>query len=92
VAAGMMKVARFATPNVWDVAGGVVLVQAAGGKVRMAVDGQWVPLHGFHPPTRPGAKTDLREWRSEIVLGDSKAVAMLCDARPPRGARKGKSP
>ena len=33
VAAGLLRVARFERPNVWDIAGGVALVQAAGGEV-----------------------------------------------------------
>ena len=34
VAAGLLQVARFEQPNIWDVAGGLPLVLAAGGEVR----------------------------------------------------------
>jgi myo-inositol-1(or 4)-monophosphatase len=34
VAAGLLEVARFSAPNIWDVAAGIALVQAGGGGVR----------------------------------------------------------
>jgi myo-inositol-1(or 4)-monophosphatase len=49
VAAGMLRVARFESPNIWDVAGGIVLVEAAGGAVRQQRDGKWETMRRFVP-------------------------------------------
>src|SRR5690606_32767258 len=47
VAAGLMEVAQFEKPNVWDVAAGVALVHATGGVAfARAADG-WKPLKRF---------------------------------------------
>ncbi len=48
VAAGLLRAAVFARPNVWDVAGGIALVRAAGGEVRTrGADDAWEPFAGF---------------------------------------------
>jgi len=46
-AAGLLQVARFAAHNLWDVAGGVALVEAAGGAVWEETPGGWRPHTGF---------------------------------------------
>lgn len=77
VAAGVLAGARFRAPNVWDVAGGVVLVQAAGGGVRVrGEDGVWHPLDGFHPAGGLG-NVALASWRRPVALGAEDAVAAL---------------
>lgn len=77
VAAGLLDVARFDSPNLWDVAGGVPLVLAAGGAIRTRIGGTWVPFERFEPPT-PGG--DLRLWRRPVVIGRPEAVDALCAA------------
>jgi myo-inositol-1(or 4)-monophosphatase len=77
VAAGLMEVARFRAPNVWDVAGGIVLVRAAGGDVRVRDAGRWGPLDRFDGPSG-----ELRGWQCPLVLGTKEAVARLCGQRP----------
>jgi myo-inositol-1(or 4)-monophosphatase len=68
VAAGLLRVARFERPNVWDVGGGIALVQAAGGEVRTHEPGQsWQPFTGFGDPD------GLRQWRQPLALGDAQA-------------------
>ena len=81
VAAGMLRVARFDSPNIWDVAGGIVLVKAGGGTVRQQRDGQWETLHGFLPE-RPsvGGEADLRFWRHPVIVGAPEAVERMCAA------------
>ena len=79
VAAGLLEVSRFAAPNIWDVAGGIALVQA-GGRVAREYDGaRWLPMDIFTPPAREQEKPDLRFWRRAMVVGTSQAVARMCD-------------
>jgi myo-inositol-1(or 4)-monophosphatase len=84
-AAGLLRVARFAQPNVWDVAGGVVLVEEAGGEVRIADEGRWQPFVDFTPRrgNDDGTGEDLRYWRSEMVVGEPGAVGQVCSNRTP---------
>jgi myo-inositol-1(or 4)-monophosphatase len=72
VAAGLLRVAQFERPHLWDVAGGVALVKAAGGDVRVRSGNGWAALETFEP--------DLRSWRQPLILGDRDAVALLCRA------------
>jgi myo-inositol-1(or 4)-monophosphatase len=51
VAAGLLQVTRFAQPNIWDVAGGIVLAQAAGSDVFVREEGGWQPFTSFAQPT-----------------------------------------
>jgi myo-inositol-1(or 4)-monophosphatase len=77
VAAGLLRVARFETPNLWDVAGGVALVKAAGLTVHDFDDGSWQPLDRFEP-----VEGDIRRWRRPVLLGEPQAVAQLAKAFP----------
>ena len=79
VAAGMLRVARFDSPNIWDVAGGIVLVKAAGGTVRQQRDGHWETMQGFMPEQPSvGGEADLRFWRHPVVVGAPEAVERMC--------------
>jgi myo-inositol-1(or 4)-monophosphatase len=83
VAAGLLRVARFARPNLWDIAGGVALVQAAGGDVRLRGPAGWTALERFEPAAGPaGTAPDLRNWRQPLIVGEREAVARLCRAQP----------
>jgi myo-inositol-1(or 4)-monophosphatase len=73
VAAGLLRVARFAHPNIWDVAGGVALVRARGGEVRTKTSQAWVALEQFEVEG-----TALRLWRQPVILGEPEAVEILC--------------
>jgi myo-inositol-1(or 4)-monophosphatase len=77
VAAGLLRVARFETPNLWDVAGGVALVKTAGLTVESHDGGRWQGFDRFEP-----VNGDIRRWRRPILLGDSEAVAQLSKAFP----------
>jgi myo-inositol-1(or 4)-monophosphatase len=81
VAAGLLRVARFVRPNVWDVAGGVALVRAANGAVQTQEAGRWTPLERFSGPDG-----DVRRWRQPLIIGDGPAVAELSEALPPKPA------
>jgi myo-inositol-1(or 4)-monophosphatase len=79
VAAGMLRVARFDSPNIWDVAGGIVLVKAAGGTVRQQRDGHWETMQGFaSEQPSVGGEADLRFWRHPVIVGASEAVERMC--------------
>jgi myo-inositol-1(or 4)-monophosphatase len=74
VAAGLLRVARFEAPNLWDVAGGFALVEAAGHHVVECVEGTWQPLE-------PIDDDALRTWRRPVILGEADAVRALIGAR-----------
>ena len=78
VAAGLMQAARFASPNIWDVAGGLALVFAGGGIARRREGDEWVPMEKFEPTEE---KPDLRFWRSELIVGEPSAVEKMCEAQ-----------
>jgi myo-inositol-1(or 4)-monophosphatase len=82
VAAGLLEVAHFAAPNIWDVAGGIVLVRAAGGAVQRFGGTGWVPMHSFEDDF--AGDVDLRRWRNAVVIGRSAAVAKMCSLHPTR--------
>ena len=69
VAAGMLEAAHFERPNIWDVAGGVALVLAAGGCAMMAGGEGWAPLETFEAPDRGDGAPDLRRWSHSLILG-----------------------
>jgi myo-inositol-1(or 4)-monophosphatase len=78
VAAGMLRVAYFERPNIWDVAGGIALVQAAGGEVWMRGASGWEALERFEPlADAEGGAADLRHWHRAIIVGDHEAVTRL---------------
>jgi myo-inositol-1(or 4)-monophosphatase len=79
VAAGLLAVARFERPNVWDVAGGLALVQAAGCEVRVADGSRWREFDGFAPyPESASTVQSLGAWRHPLALGEAEAVQILC--------------
>ena len=78
VAAGLLEVARFAAPHIWDVAGGIALVQAGGGDVREHDGQRWAPMRKFEPVPLKGHAADLRYWRRPIVVGTRKGVETMC--------------
>ena len=81
VAAGLLQAARFASPNIWDVAAGLALVDAAGGVARRHDGENWTPMQLFEPGETSGGLSDLRFWRGEIVLGNKEAVEQMCALR-----------
>jgi myo-inositol-1(or 4)-monophosphatase len=81
VAAGLLQVSRFASPNIWDIAGGLALIHAVGGAVRSQANGHWLPMLGFEAPPGPDGNPDLRYWRRAVVVGTAEAVDQMCAAR-----------
>ncbi|HKR24419.1 MAG TPA: inositol monophosphatase, partial [Allosphingosinicella sp.] len=82
VAAGLLRVARFERPNVWDVAGGLALVRAAGGTVLTRTARGWEAFDRFEAVAQsPEALADLRHWRAPLIIGRADAAALLAEAR-----------
>jgi myo-inositol-1(or 4)-monophosphatase len=77
VAAGMLEAARFERPNLWDVAGGVALVQAAGGRVMVAGGKGWNALDAFEAPALDDGEPDLRRWSRSLIVGRAEADALI---------------
>jgi myo-inositol-1(or 4)-monophosphatase len=75
VAAGLLEIARFAAPNVWDVAGGVALIKAGGRTVRVQDGRDWKPMNSF---AQDDPNSDLRHWRHPLVVGTRRAVERMC--------------
>ena len=76
VAAGLLQAARFASPNIWDIAGGLALVKAAGGIARRRDGKTWVPMTQFEASAD---NPDLRFWHGEIIVGERSAADTLCE-------------
>lgn len=82
VAAGLLQVARFERPNVWDIAGGIPLVRAAGGEVRYRDERGWTSLERLDPVAgASGGAPDLRNWRRPLILGRPEAVERMARVR-----------
>jgi myo-inositol-1(or 4)-monophosphatase len=81
VAAGLLRVALFESPNVWDVAGGIALVKATSGDVRTLGPDGWVAFDGFVGPAVEGGAPDLRRWRQPLVVGEAESVGHWCQLR-----------
>jgi myo-inositol-1(or 4)-monophosphatase len=80
VAAGLLSLARFDTPNAWDVAGGIPLVLAAGGQVLVRGEADWQDFPGFLEPGPDPA--DLRRWNRPMLLGTPAAIASVRGSDP----------
>ncbi len=93
VAAGVFTCVPFWAPRLWDIAGGVVLVRAAGLEAWVRERGEdWRPLERFDPPPhlprrRDGVTEDraptLRDWRGSVIIGTAEGCALLRH-RPPQ--------
>jgi myo-inositol-1(or 4)-monophosphatase len=78
VAAGLLEISRFAAPNLWDVAGGLALVQAGRCVAREYDGARWSPMDTFTPHARGEQTPDLRFWQHAMVVGTPEAVARMC--------------
>lgn len=74
VAAGLLQVARFATPNIWDVAGGIALARASGASVFQEEDGNWAPFASFGVQL-----AQMAQWRHPLILGTPEDAARMTD-------------
>ena len=87
VAAGVFEAATFFAPRIWDVAGGVLLVRAAGREVWVREAGGWTPFDRFTAPARgtrrrrvpesPPRPPTVRDWRQPLLVGTAEATALV---------------
>lgn len=78
VAAGSLRLARFDSPYVWDVAGGVALAIAAGREVRVRERHGWVPFESFAGERRVSLNVVARDWRKSLLIGDVDLIDQAC--------------
>jgi myo-inositol-1(or 4)-monophosphatase len=83
VAAGIFTSARFAGLRIWDLASGLVLMEAAGRETWMRTDGNWHPFERFEPPARvrEDRAPTLRDWSQPLIVGTGEAVHALIPER-----------
>ena len=75
VAAGLLSVARFERPNVWDVAGGIALVRAAGLEVYSGAPEGWRAFASFPQGD------ELAVWREGLVIGEQGPTSEMIKPR-----------
>jgi myo-inositol-1(or 4)-monophosphatase len=72
VAAGLLSFAYIARPKLWDVAAGLVLLQAAGCRAVVPESTGWRTLLYFSTPEED--VTALSRWSEPVLLGDELAL------------------
>lgn len=77
VAAGILEMAWFERPNIWDVAGGMALVEVAGGEVQEHSPGGWRPFSRFGDD-----EADPGQWTAPIALGHASTLARFAGQSP----------
>lgn len=77
VAAGILEIAWFERPNIWNVAGGLALVRAAGGDILEHQPEGWRSFPGFSE-----ADDDPGRWSAAIALGKCSALERFADHSP----------
>ena len=91
VAAGLLRVARFAQANIWDVAGGAALVRATAGDVRTKTAQGWITLERFEIKKSPAAafaagvsrsfSASRRRWRASAAGTPESAASAVWTSR-----------
>lgn len=76
VAAGLLAGSKLNAPNIWDVAGGIPLVQAVSASVlTRSSDETWTDFETFETTASDGKRSLI--WRQPLLIGDPAAVAAL---------------
>lgn len=83
VAAGIFTSARFGGLRIWDLAGGIVLVRAAGREAWMRSNSRWAPLTRFAAPERVNEDREpsLRDWSQPVMVGTGDAIQAMIPER-----------
>ena len=80
---GAFQYAVIATPKIWDVAGGVLIVEEAGGAVltRRRKARGWEALTYLGPSWEGGAPTlkEMRQWTAPLIVGSAQVAAFVAD-------------
>lgn len=75
VAAGLLQVARFETPNIWDVAGGIALTRSSGSSVYQAAEQGWIEFDGFGD-----SLAQMASWKRPLILGTPQDACLMAKA------------
>jgi len=82
-ARGVMQYAIFGAPRMWDMAGGALAVQEAGGTVMTRFKGerQWHPIDSFVPTWDEKTPTmkELRDWTAPLVAGNHNLAPLIAN-------------
>lgn len=79
VAAGIFTTAQFWGVRAWDLAAGIVLVEAAGREALIREGNAWKPFERFTPPdrVREDRRPTLRDWSRPVLVGTSEGLTQL---------------
>ena len=82
-ARGVMQYGIFGAPRMWDMAGGALAVQEAGGTVmtRFRGERQWHPIESFVPSWDEKTPTmkELRAWVAPLVAGNNHLAPLIAN-------------
>ena len=82
-ARGVMQYGIFGAPRLWDMAGGALAVQEAGGTVMTRFKGerQWHPIESFVPTWDEKTPTmkELRAWVAPLVAGNQHLAPLIAN-------------
>lgn len=76
VAAGLLEMAWFERPNIWDVAGGLALVLASGGKAMERGADAWRNFQSFAQ-----GESELADWTMPLAIGSEQALGEFTASR-----------
>ena len=83
VGRGVMQYGIFGAPRMWDMAGGTLAVQEAGGTVMTRFKGekQWHPIDSFVPTWEEKTPTmkELRAWVAPLVAGNQHLAPLIAN-------------
>ena len=79
VAAGIFTTAQFWGVRAWDLAAGLVLVEAAGRDSLIREGNTWKPFERFTPPARvrEDRTPTLRDWSRPVLVGTTEGITQL---------------
>ena len=82
-ARGVMQYGIFGAPRMWDMAGGALAVQEAGGTVMTRFKGerQWHPIESYVPSWDEKTPTmkELRAWVAPLVAGNNHLAPLIAN-------------
>ncbi|MBI4340082.1 MAG: inositol monophosphatase [Chloroflexi bacterium] len=87
-ASGSLQLAAFASPRIWDVAAGLLILQEAGGEALVRTGrGQWRIFRSFRDRgVGLPSSGNLREWRAPVLVGSPLAVGLAAKGMRPRNS------
>ncbi len=87
-AMGVLQFAVIGAPRMWDMLGGAVAVQEAGGTVMTRLSGrrQWHTMESLVPAwdEKPPTMADLRKWVAPLVAANPTLAPLIADNLHPR--------